>query len=354
MIKEFIFKNLNHNMDGHIMFNNDINILTGKNGCGKTTIMKLMWYMLSGNFDKIHREIDVERARLVKNDGSYCQVSFIERDYGTMINIEIGDIGGVKVYEKDFFHDDVQDGILRRLNPFKSSLFLPTFRRIEGGFNVENIRRNFRVHSLKDSLDEISDSLSDRYHKFITSISTDDIENLISQKYSEISYRVRHIENIQSKNILNIVSRSTNKETESLEEIRALIKRNNKEIDEVLKPFSMLKSIIQQVFEDKSIKFNKNNFFGNSEKAIYSDKLSAGEKQMLSFMCYNFFLDDSVIFIDEPELSLHTDWQRVLFPILLGQEKNNQFIVATHSPFIYTRYIDKEIMVDNDRGNKYE
>ena len=62
-------------------------------------------------------------------------------------------------------------------------------------------------------------------------------------------------------------------------------------------------------------------------------------------------LCDSVIFIDEPELSLHADWQRQLFPILARQQSSNQFIVATHSPFIYSKYPDKEIeLADKLRG----
>lgn len=75
---------------------------------------------------------------------------------------------------------------------------------------------------------------------------------------------------------------------------------------------------------------------------------------MLSFLCYNFFYDNSIIFIDEPELSLHTDWQRLLFPILLKQKKDNQFIIATHSPFIYSKYPDKEIIIDYNKGQKIE
>jgi len=66
---------------------------------------------------------------------------------------------------------------------------------------------------------------------------------------------------------------------------------------------------------------------------------------MLSFLCYNTFIHNSPIFIDEPELSLHVDWQRKLFKILLNQGTNNQFFVATHSQLIYTNYADKEIEV---------
>ena len=71
---------------------------------------------------------------------------------------------------------------------------------------------------------------------------------------------------------------------------------------------------------------------------------------MLSFLCYNTFSKNKVIFIDEPELSLHPDWQRLLVPTLLKQGNNNQFFIATHSPFIYTKYPDKEIMISSDKG----
>jgi len=73
---------------------------------------------------------------------------------------------------------------------------------------------------------------------------------------------------------------------------------------------------------------------------------------MLSFICYNAFAQNSVLIIDEPELSLHADWQRLLFPTLLQQQTSNQFIVATHSPFIYSKFSDKELMLDADRGGE--
>ncbi|WP_404977927.1 AAA family ATPase [Agrobacterium tumefaciens] len=63
------------------------------------------------------------------------------------------------------------------------------------------------------------------------------------------------------------------------------------------------------------------------------------------------FLHRHRIFIDEPELSLHVDWQRQLFPLLLSQQQSNQFIIATHSPFIYSKYPDREVVVDPDRGD---
>jgi predicted ATPase len=73
---------------------------------------------------------------------------------------------------------------------------------------------------------------------------------------------------------------------------------------------------------------------------------------MLSFIAYNAFYRDAVFFIDEPELSLHVDWQRQLFSILLSQQTSNQFVIATHSPFIYSKYPDKELLIDPSRGDE--
>ena len=72
---------------------------------------------------------------------------------------------------------------------------------------------------------------------------------------------------------------------------------------------------------------------------------------MVSFLCYNAFNRQATIFIDEPETSLHVDWQRILFPKLMAQSSDNQFFVATHSPFIYTKYADKELVINPDHGD---
>lgn len=41
----------------HLVFNDDINIITGRNGSGKTTILKLMWYCISANIERAIQEI---------------------------------------------------------------------------------------------------------------------------------------------------------------------------------------------------------------------------------------------------------------------------------------------------------
>ena len=78
--------------------------------------------------------------------------------------------------------------------------------------------------------------------------------------------------------------------------------------------------------------------------------LSAGEKQLLSFVAYNIFYSNTIFFIDEPELSLHVDWQNKIFSLLKEQNPTNQFIISTHSPFVYGLFPDKEIIINSDKG----
>ena len=49
MIRELHIKGLNgSNKELNFSFNDDLNLFTGLNGCGKTTILKLLWFANSG------------------------------------------------------------------------------------------------------------------------------------------------------------------------------------------------------------------------------------------------------------------------------------------------------------------
>lgn len=354
MIKRIKVDNLNKRASYDLTFHPDLNILTGKNGCGKTTLLKLTWYLVSGNFDKIFEELTFDYVLLETDDEGIIEIKTNQNEPDKKVEFKcISPSLGIH-FTAEF--PNLGQGIdIGRIHIIDSSLFFPTFRRIEGGFSINSRSRGVRYsrgnNIIREALDQISDNLTtDFQHKFIASISTEDINYLLSNKYADISENLRKLESIQSIEILNLVAQSIDKEKESLEKIRNIVRDNDQVREEILKPFTILSEIVDKIFKDKSIRISGNIELGQAKNAIISDKLSAGEKQMLSFLCYNFFYDNSAIFIDEPELSLHTDWQRLLFPTLLKQNKNNQFFIATHSPFIYSKYPEKEIIINQDKG----
>ena len=63
-------------------------------------------------------------------------------------------------------------------------------------------------------------------------------------------------------------------------------------------------------------------------------QLSSGEKQMLAILLTVLVEDDQpyVLFMDEPEVSLHIEWQKCLIDLILELNPNVQIILTTHSP----------------------
>lgn len=74
--------------------------------------------------------------------------------------------------------------------------------------------------------------------------------------------------------------------------------------------------------------------------------LSSGERQIVTLIYAATRMNkQKLILIDEPEISLHVDWQRQLLKKISAQSSDCQIIVCTHSPVIagdYDEY-DKEI-----------
>lgn len=73
-----------------------------------------------------------------------------------------------------------------------------------------------------------------------------------------------------------------------------------------------------------------------NKRVIMPGVLSSGEKQLL-LLLLNTFLQkrqEHIVFWDEPEISLHVDWQKVLIATMQQINPNMQLFIATHSPFV--------------------
>lgn len=73
-------------------------------------------------------------------------------------------------------------------------------------------------------------------------------------------------------------------------------------------------------------------------------QLSSGEKQILAILLTVLVEDQQhyVLFMDEPEVSLHIEWQKKLIDLILELNPNVQIILTTHSPaVIMNGWMDK-------------
>lgn len=94
---------------------------------------------------------------------------------------------------------------------------------------------------------------------------------------------------------------------------------------------------------------------GNAKDSRSISALSSGERQllvMLAHLSFNPNLDGSGVFIvDEPELSLHIDWQEKFVDAVCEANPNVQIILATHSPAII---LDRTDSCKNLRGDTHD
>ncbi len=78
-------------------------------------------------------------------------------------------------------------------------------------------------------------------------------------------------------------------------------------------------------------------------KKLNLSALSSGEKQLLKILVETVNALASVIIVDEPELSMHVDWQRRLIPSMRTLNPRTQLIIATHSPEIMAEIPDSQV-----------
>jgi len=128
--------------------------------------------------------------------------------------------------------------------------------------------------------------------------------------------------------------------------------------------YEKLREELDMIFEnlDMQVKFSgldrdKNIFFENGlGNKISINDLSTGEKELLSkvFFLYISDIKDSVILIDEPEISLHPSWQNRVVKIYknFAKKNNNQIIIATHSPQIIASTPNESLRVLVKEGDK--
>ena len=79
-------------------------------------------------------------------------------------------------------------------------------------------------------------------------------------------------------------------------------------------------------------------------------QLSSGEKQLLVILLTVLVEDQQpyVLFMDEPEVSLHIEWQKRLIELILELNPNVQIILTTHSPaVIMNGWLDSVTEVDD-------
>jgi predicted ATP-binding protein involved in virulence len=125
----------------------------------------------------------------------------------------------------------------------------------------------------------------------------------------------------------------------------------NEEIQTVQTKIVTYLKLVNKFLADsgKQVRFDDHGYIyfslGRSDDKYYLDTLSSGEAQIFVILTHLAFnpqvKNDNVLIIDEPELSLHVQWQELFVDSIISANPDVQYIMATHAPSIILERTDK-------------
>jgi len=304
---------MNFEKEGKIL---DLVVLAGINGSGKTRILESIFDFYESNARdkvKISLVLEDDEMEAQKELNTQKKEYYENEKYSPFPISDTSLLVALKAYEgyKDV-HEivfmRVREG-LKKLKVFPKIIYVPT-------------ETNFQKV-------EIASPMLVREYKFLNIVDS----TLIKDVPSYIATRIMEMANEQ--------------ENKPMGEIRAAVFKEINEIFEILDLDIKISGISKNA---KSIPI----FTNSSGDKFDINELSSGEKQLflrtLAIRMLN--PENSIILIDEPELSLHPKWQQRIVDVYRKIGKNNQIIIATHSPHILGSVKKENIMLldKNDEG----
>ena len=319
-IEKVHIKNIKGIKDLELLFkkNNeilDVIVLAGVNGSGKTTILES-----------------------IKDFFDNRNVNYNEPEKSN-INLNI--------FFEDFEKNNIEEAE-KSSNNYKQPLW--NFFNALRSYNYEKYNNNGLYQNLiakrfdippkiiyvpaNNSFEEVETETSTllRNYEFINIVNSNVIRDVPSYIATRRNYLATIEEDLTMKEITNKVVNEINSIFDILE------------LDVKLKGFSKDEKTMP-IFENSA-----------GEEFDIND-LSSGEKQLFLRTLSIKMLEpkNSIILIDEPELSLHPKWQQRIIEVYKKIGENNQIIIATHSPHILGSVSSENIFIlYRDENGKIE
>lgn len=107
----------------------------------------------------------------------------------------------------------------------------------------------------------------------------------------------------------------------------------------IMEPKKRFQDLVDELFADtakKIIRTENEIRFEQRGEMLRPHQLSSGEKQMLAILLTVLVEDGEphTLFLDEPEVSMHIEWQQRLIDDILCLNPNVQIVLTTHSPAV--------------------
>lgn len=347
----------------------NITFLTGINGSGKSTILNIIQallvkdieYFKKLNFEKIifhiemkgnSQRIGIEKASLERD---FEKISFESNKVHFVNNQGLSEekVKKLKIAdEKNFNLNEEEFNLLlkenlsplEKINDIIEKLLIDKFgkRTLFEEFQIQfvdiynEINKN---HESEEYLTEITKLIAEILKK-------EEISSVIVSRLTELC--VKAIQN------LKLNSEILFKLIDLMNTLNLYQKYNNHILDKIIGQINkfFLSSWKELKINELKRRLEINDYLTENKtvKDVYESlyKLSSGERNIIIFIFNLYFSSEGIYLLDEPENSLHLDWQLTFSKFLksfIEEYPEKQIILATHSPDIIQKFSSENFVV---------
>jgi predicted ATP-dependent endonuclease of OLD family len=358
--------------DIEISFDRQVNVFFGVNGVGKTTLLKILHSALKNDPHLVfglpfnHAEVGIysldakrELIREYKNapdndqEDLFEEISVVVRERLIREKVIRGARRSWKVKNKK--GADIEEGAF-------AHEYLPTTRLISVS-DMAAVRRGAEAQSEEANINKMMEAqLQQQWVRYFsplqakaqdvqqkgiarilsTVLAPDSIAEESTELGPEVAYNLTksflssHLSSrMPSTKAAFLEKYESDKRLAAVVNQIAVIER---EVENIHRPRDQLQLLLNKLFLNKKVDLSGGTIKvllgreGGGQLPLRLSQLSSGEKQALYILIHALRASRNSLIIDEPELSMHIDWQRQLIDSIAILNQDAQIVMATHSP----------------------
>jgi AAA15 family ATPase/GTPase len=308
-------KNFKKFEDVTVEFNSDVNIFTGVNNCGKTTLLEAiaLWHEC---FIKLIKKAERSDKKLKIKQGDYRlgNKGFNYFDFKDIVSVRSPN------YEDLFYNLDTSSPIYIEISFFKKN------KLIIGFFICRANGNNYEIHVNAQALDyELFNSVFQGFPYPIASIFASPVAHLLFDEEFERDAVIKS--KIQQRKSIEVIRNRLHKITNEVrkqfaKDLSFILTNGTESIDyKIIGDYNNDVAIITNIKTSSKDNFKDISLLGSGTLQIIEILLSVYEKKT----------DLNLILLDEPDSHIHRDIQKRLLQYLSENTKKTQIFITTHN-----------------------
>lgn len=309
--------------DIKLNFDNALNVLVGENGCGKTTIVKMINNIINNDFITLSK-IPFESVELTIDE----ETKTINKDEMIPIELKFDDGKTMLMHNHPELRFIVKEA-LERNNDFDEFCSYVVNECQKRGYYTIEFQSNEYTNDVEKYLNDDISSIGIKNKNITKLVQEQKITRCIygSKYYLKLIYNLYHNNELKLIQFLK-VQKSFYYSFIDLDE-----KFYNFENISFINKQKVIRVLSKVFFRNKDIKFNQNDvvvYNNKTKKIIENTKLSSGEKKAIQFYkSLNNLKKNTMVFLDEPELSMSFFWREKMMNVLKKESSKSKVVIVS-------------------------